>query len=183
MYDLHLVQDMSTSATVNVVAPHVDPVELGKTTGHVPAQSLMNLGIKYALLNHSEHRVAWDVIVATLASAKAVGLNVIVCCENLEEAKALLPLEPYAISFEDKELIGSGNSITTGRAEDVKAFLELVKGKVKAIVGAGITNGPDIKAGREMQAEGYLLASAFAKATDKKTLAIELASAALGLTE
>jgi len=49
-----------------------------------------------------------------------------------------------------------------------------------AIIGAGVSSGDDIKVGLEFGAEGFILASAFVKATDKKAKAIELASPFLG---
>ena len=176
IYDLHLALDTSTPAPVTIAAPHVDPIGPGSTTGMVPALNIVSLGIKYAVLNHSEHRVGWVNIENTIKSAHAAGLKMIVCCENLEEAKALLPLKPFAIAYEDKELIGSGKSIVTGKPDDVKAFIALSKGKTKVIIGAGISTGEDVKAGIAMGAEGFILASAFVKATDRKAKAIELAS-------
>jgi triosephosphate isomerase len=109
-----------------------------------------------------------------IIEAQAKGLKLIVCCENLEEAEKLLALKPYGIAFEDKDLIGSGQSITTAKAEDVKKFISMVKGKSKAIIGAGISTGEDVRSGIEFGADGFILASAFVKATDRKAKAIEL---------
>ncbi len=179
MYDLH--QALATSSQIKVMAPHVDAKNVGSTTGWAPAESIRTIGIEYSLLNHSEHRFAdWTELESTIKFAQEKGLKLVVCCENLAEAEKLLALQPYAIAFEDKDLIGTGNSITTGRPDDVKAFIAMVKGKSKAIIGAGVSSGDDIKVGLEFGAEGFILASAFVKATDKKAKAIELASPFLG---
>lgn len=153
--------------TLNITAPHVDPLPMGKATGWAPAQSLLDQGIKYAIYNHSEHRMWDEGILDDIRQIQATGMQLIVCCENLAEAEQLLEVKPMAIAFEDKELIGSGQSITTARAEDVKKFIELVKGTSKAIIGAGISSGDDVKAGLAMGGDGFILASAFVNADDK----------------
>ncbi len=173
IYDLHMA--VSLAGGVKVAAPHVDLKQTGSTTGWVPADSLLAMGVDMSVLNHSEHRFAdWAVLEQLIIEAQAKGLKLIVCCENLEEAEKLLALKPYGIAFEDKDLIGSGQSITTAKAEDVKKFISMVKGKSKAIIGAGISTGEDVRSGIEFGADGFILASAFVKATDRKAKAIEL---------
>ncbi len=174
VYDLHMAANVSSSANVTLAAPHVDAANPGSSTGMVPAANLEQFGIKYSILNHSEHRLTWENLVATMQTAQAAGLKLIVCCESVAEAQALLPYQPFAIAYEDKDLIGSGQSIITGRPEEIKKFIELTKGKTKVIIGAGISSGEDVKAGIAMGAEGFILASAFVKATDRSAKALEL---------
>lgn len=175
-YDLHFAQDEVSQLTL--AAQHVDAKGLGSTTGWLPAAAISALGVKHAVLNHSEHRFSdWALLEQTIVEAQQAGLKLTVCCENLDEAQKLLALKPFAIAFEDKDLIGSGQSITTGRPEDVKAFIALTVGtETKAIIGAGISNADDVKAGLEFGAAGFILASAFVKAADRQAKAIELAT-------
>lgn len=177
-YDLHFA--LSQAKSLKVFAQHVDAKTVGSTTGWSPAESIKALGVEYSVLNHSEHRFSdWAQLEATIIQAQAAGLKLVVCCENLEEAEKLLALNPFAIAYEDKDLIGSGQSITTGRPEEVKKFIALVKGKSKAIIGAGISTAEDIQKGREFGAEGFILASAFVKAPDREAKALELGQAFL----
>lgn len=174
IYDLHLA--VEKAGNLQIFSPHVDAKAQGSTTGWVPAQALLSLNINYSVLNHSEHRFGtWEELEYTIKQVQEEGLKVVVCCENLEEAQKLLALNPFAIAYEDKDLIGSGQSITTGRPEEVKKFIELAKGKTKVIIGAGISTGEDVKQGLEFGAEGFILASAFVKAENKKDKILELA--------
>ncbi len=175
IYDLHFAVENVNG--LQVFSPHVDDKTTGSTTGWTPAETLQSINIHYSVLNHSEHRYSnWEELEATILHVQEVGLKTIVCCENLEEAEKLLRLKPYAIAYEDKDLIGSGQSITTGRPEEVKKFIELTKNKTKVIIGAGISSGEDVSQGLEFGAEGFILASAFVKAVNKKEKVLELAA-------
>jgi len=152
---------------VTMAAQHSDSLPLGAGTGMVPAEEIFDLGVRYTVLNHSEHRVYNEKINDNIFYMQSIGLKVIVCCESIQEAEELLTAKPYAIAYETKELIGSGKSVATENPEIVTDFVKLVKGKSKAFIGAGISTGEDIKKGLELGAEGFILASAFVKATDQ----------------
>lgn len=174
VYDLH--HALENSNGIKVFAQHVDMKIVGSTTGWMPAESLLKLGVEVSVLNHSEHRFTdWVELEETIREVQSQGLKLVVCCENLEEAEKLLELNPYAIAYEDKDLIGSGQSITTGRPEEVKNFISLTKGKTKVVIGAGISTGEDVSQGLQFGAEGFILASAFVKAEDKTAKLLELA--------
>ncbi len=174
IYDLHFTLESSNG--FNVFAPHVDHRHSGSTTGWSPAENLLNLGVEGSILNHSEHRFSdLDELLNVVSEVQSKDMKLVICCESLEEAEKLLKLNPYAIAFEDKELIGTGNSITTGRPEDVKSFISLVKGKTKAIIGAGISTADDVREGLSFGADGFILASAFVKSEDKTQKLLELA--------
>jgi triosephosphate isomerase (TIM) len=166
VYDLHYAYN--SAKYVKIAAQHIDNKSIGSTTGWCPAQSIADIGIEYSVLNHSEHRYTdWSELKTVIKLAHAYNLKLIVCCENLDEAAKLLKLKPYAIAYEDKDLIGSGQSITTSRPDEVKKFIELVKPFSKAIIGAGISTEQDIIVGLQFGAQGFILASAFVKAEDK----------------
>jgi triosephosphate isomerase (TIM) len=156
---------------INLVAQHVDAVESGKSTGMVTPAGLMDLGVGISMLNHSEHRIDPLKLSEEVSFLVAKGMKVIVCCENMQEAEILVDLKPFAIAYEPKELIGSGISVSTQEPEVVEQFVKLIKergqGNIKAIIGAGISTGEDVRKGLELGAEGFLLASAFVSAEDK----------------
>lgn len=162
---------------VNLIAQHVDTQAAGSSTGRIPVQTLLSAGVKYSLLNHSEHRVWNPEINNQIIQIQNLGIKLVVCCEDISEAEALLPAQPFAIALEPKELIGTGKSVSTYKAQEVVDFLALVKKSTsKAFIGAGISNAADIQAGKDLGADGYLLASALVKAQDKKTFLSELIS-------
>jgi triosephosphate isomerase len=161
------------------MAQHVDTKAPGKTTGWITPENLLAHGIRDAVLNHSERRVYGDDIVEMIKDLQSRGLNLIVCCESIEEAQKILEARPMGIAYETKELIGSGVSVTT-KPEIIKEFVNLVKGKTMAFAGAGVTTGEDVKNAIELGCEGVILASAFAKAENHYNLAIELAEPFLG---
>lgn len=174
---LDLVSMRKRYKNINIMSQHVDNKSAGSTTGWVTAENLVAQEIEFSVLNHAERRVWSDTIVEDIKTIQSKGIKVVVCCESLEEAKTLLEAQPYGIAYENKDLIGSGKSITQERPEAVQEFINLVKGKTKAIIGAGVSTGEDIKAGMGMGADGFILASAFVKASDPEAKAIELAEA------
>lgn len=175
VYDLSYATKLLDPAAI--AAPHVDAAPMGSTTGWTPAEALLNMGIQYAVLNHSEHRMWGMELITYITAVQDMGLKLIICCGNLEEAELLMEARPYAIAYEDKELIGSGKSITQAQPETVQKFIDLVDGVTMPMIGAGVTTGEDIKAGREMGARGFILASAFVKAQDPLAKIQELAGA------
>ena len=117
-----------------------------------------------SLLNHSDHRVKEVEIKKTIGLMKEKGLRVILCVKNVAEAREFKKFEPWAIAFEDEELIGTKNSIVSYRQEEVKEFVKVLDGsRVNAFCGAGINSVEDVKAAREFGCKGVLIASAVAK--------------------
>lgn len=172
MVDLSMIKMLYPH--LNIIGQHVDNKKAGSTTGWTPAETLVRNGIEYSMLNHAEHRVWSDNIVQDINDIQSSGLKLIIPCESLDEAKILLEAKPYAIALEDKNLIGTGQSITSMKPDSVKEFIEYCKGKTKLIIGAGVSTGEDVRSGLELGAEGFVLASAFVKAADPEAKAREL---------
>jgi triosephosphate isomerase len=174
LYDLHFA--LANYPELNIISQHVTANPVGSTTGRIPAESLLALGLTHSVINHSEHRFDFSRLLTEVEKINAVGMKLVVCCESLEEAEQLMAKSPMAIAFEDKDLIGTGNSITTGRPDDVKAFVQMMGDKVLPIIGAGVSTAEDVAAGLEMGAKGFILASAFVKAADRQQKVLELAA-------
>lgn len=165
--NIQLESVSSKYPTINIIAQSVDPIELGKTTGWVPAELLKLINVKYTLFNHSEHRIYDENINKKINFIKQFGINVIVCCENIEEAKRIMESKPYAIAYEPPELIGSDISVSTQKPEIVEEFVNLLKGTCLPFIGAGITCAEDIRIGSKLGAKGYIIAKAFLDAPNK----------------
>lgn len=173
--NIYLSEAKNKYPTVKVAAQTVSSKSAGSTTGWIPADNLVSLGLDLAIYNHSENRQNMETIVEDIKAIQSKGIRLVVCCENVTEANKILEANPFAIAYEPKDLIGSGISVTT-RPEAVTEFIQAVKGKTMAIIGAGVSTGEDVANSLKLGAEGVLLASAYVKAEDKSAKLNELAA-------
>ena len=158
------VDEIAALTKLKVYAQHVDNQEGERATGFVLASGLKKLGVIGSLLNHSEHRISEKEIRETIEKCNKVGLKIILCAESVAEARKFISFKPEAIAFEDRELIGSGKSITDFKSDDVKKFVAIMnRSGVKALCGAGISSAEDIRVAFELGCDGVLIASAIVK--------------------
>jgi triosephosphate isomerase (TIM) len=166
-----------------VFAQNADPVGYGSRTGWTPVEAIAASGARGTLVNHAEHKVPLETVAKVVEQAKPLGLKVLACAADLNEARNLAALAPWAVAVEPPKLIGSGISVSTAQPEIVREAVEVIKKtnkKVLALVGAGVSTPDDVRKSFELGAEGVLLASAFIKAPDPKAFAEEFVSAAEG---
>ena len=157
-------------------------MQKSNTTGWIGIEQLKSNDVKFSIYNHSEHRSWNDNIVEDIKTIQSNGVDLIVCCENLDEAKTLLQANPFGIAYEPKDLIGSDVSVTS-RPEIVSEFLNLTKSDTTAFIGAGIQGRTDIEKGLELGAEGFIIASSFVKSENPKEFITELVSPFLQLSQ
>ena len=154
---------ISSQTGAKVYAQHIDPVGFGSHTGAVTADAVLSAGAEGTLLNHSEKRLSFDVLKSSVMHARNAGLSVIVCAENLSEAKKFDSLQADFIALELPELIGGDVSIVDSDPELIKNAVSSLDTPV--LVGAGVHSGEDVRAAMSFGAAGVLLASAVAKKT------------------
>ena len=170
--DIEMIVDKTK---LSVFAQHADSQEGNRATGYNILKSLKEAGAKGTLINHSEHRISFDMIKKTLREAKKFKLKIIVCESNFNEVKKIARLKPYAIAFEDPRLVGSGKSITKYRTRDVEKFADLLKGKdIIALCGAGINSADDVREAYKLGCNGVLIASAIANSKKPEILLREI---------
>jgi triosephosphate isomerase len=138
----------------------------GAYTGKIPLEFLKEEKIDGILINHSENRIKKVEIKKFIEYCKELNLEVMVCSKSLKEARIIDEFEPNYIAYEDPKLIGTGIPISKYKAKSVKKFAESVKSI--PICGAGISSKDDVIAAKELGAKGVLIASAFAKSSNKK---------------
>ncbi|MFH1751269.1 MAG: triose-phosphate isomerase [Candidatus Micrarchaeota archaeon] len=157
----------------SVFSQHFDSNPQGAFTGSNPAESLLASGCNGSLLNHSEKKINIAELMNLIPHAKKIGLDLIVCADDVHEAVAIAKLHPPCIAVEPPELIGSGISVSTAKPEivsdSVREIMKIDK-SIKVLVGAGVSNAADVKKSIELGAEGVLLASAFVKSKDPEKL-------------
>lgn len=169
--DLRMI---SSAVGIKVFAQSVSHHGFGSNTGRIIMESLIGAGAKGAMINHSECRVGLDEIKLVVEKAKRLNFPVLVCVENLEEAKQVAELKPDYIAFEDKELIGSGKSITASMPDAIKQFVSIVKDDSIPLCGAGVSTNEDFRTAVRLGARGVLLASAIMKAENPEKALMEL---------
>lgn len=150
-----------------LISQSVDTVDYGSSTGHIPLMRLIDMGLKYSLINHSENRVDHMVIKDITLAANERGFRLVVCVQSIEELKELLSLgvKPYAYAFEPPELIGSGRSVSKYAGDALKKAVEICReAGVRCLCGAGITDAEDVELSMEYGVDGILVASGIIKA-------------------
>ena len=157
-------------------AQHIDAIEPGRNTGFVSLEDIVAAGAKGTLLNHSEHKLNWEILKNTLVKLDQK-LDVCVCAADLEECKRVASLIPKYVAYEPTEFIGNKDlSVASERGDVIKQVVDVLAG-MPIIIGAGVHSAADVKAGLDFGAKGVLVATDVVLAEDPEKELRELASA------
>ena len=173
------IKTCSEGVSIPVWAEHIDPIKPGSHTGWTLPEAVKSAGAVGTLINHSEHRLKLADIDVCIKRARDLGLDHIICSNNVETSKALAVFSPNFVAVEPPELIGGDISVTTADPEIVSDSVSAVKvidRDVKVLCGAGVKNGKDVAKAIELGADGVLLASGIVKAKDKEAVIRDLAN-------
>lgn len=176
------LRTLATNIRIPVFAQHVDPIDLGAYTGHIPPEAIKEAGAKGFIANHSEKRLRADEIAKLVRKAVELGLNTLVCADVPEVAAALSLLNPDMIAIEPPELIGTGIAVSKSKPEVILNTVSKVREvnkKVVILTGAGISSADDAAKAVELGTSGILVASAIMKAKEPKKILLEMAEAML----
>ena|SRR3989344_1932540 len=166
--DISLVKSLTK---LRPYSQHVDFHDKGKNTGFIIPEAIKASGARGSLLNHSEHKIAFNDIKKTANRCKKIGLDLIICTDSLSEAKKIKSLKPYAIAYENSKLIGTGKSVTRHYPEDIKEFVDILKGtKTIPFCGAGISSIEDIIESKNLGCDGVLISSEITKSKNPAKL-------------
>ncbi|HEV8594585.1 MAG TPA: triose-phosphate isomerase [Thermoplasmata archaeon] len=153
---------VAKSVRIPVFAQHLDPVEAGKSTGWIPPEAALAAGAVGTLVNHSERKVAWEEMRDLVKRCNGVGLEVVVCADDVAEAETAAKLGPDFIAIEPPELIGGDVSVTAAKPEIITKAVSRIHGAnphVQVLCGAGVKTGKDVAKALELGTVGVLLAS------------------------
>ena len=154
----------------DIFSQHADPFGFGSHTGHIPIPALKRLGVKGAMINHSEDRLGFDMLKNTIEMMNENRLESIVCGENADEIKRFAEFKPTYLAVEPPELIGTGISISSAKPELITESLNSLEGTgIPLLCGAGVSKPDDVKKAIELGASGVMFASAFVKSKDPKS--------------
>lgn len=160
-----------------VFAQACDAAKQGQSTGAVTPEAVAAAGASGTLVNHSEKKVSFAEVKQVVQRAAKIGLRVCACAASVEEGTAIAGFSPWAVAVEPPELIGSGISVSSAQPDLVKNSVKKIRaanGGGLALVGAGVSTAADVAKSVELGADGVLLASAFVKARDPRSLLREM---------
>jgi triosephosphate isomerase len=176
------IRTLASNVSIPVYAQHVDPVDLGAYTGHIPPEAVKEAGAKGFIINHSERRIRVDEIARLVIKARNLGLNTLVCADTPEVAAALAVLNPDMIAIEPPELIGTGIAVSKAKPEIILSTVSRIRSvnnDVIILTGAGISTPEDVVKALELGTSGVLVSSAIMKAKDPKKVISEMAEAVI----
>ena len=174
------VYRVAQQTSIPVFSQHMDAISYGSNTGWTLPHAIKEAGGAGTLLNHSEHRMKLEDIAQARASAKSLGMKVIICASDVPITRAVASLNPEYVAIEPPELIGGDISVTSAQPDIVRDAVDAVRGvnpDVAVLCGAGIKNGKDVAKAAELGAQGILVASGVVKARDQASILAEMAKA------
>jgi triosephosphate isomerase len=152
-----------------LIAQSVDVVDYGSSTGHVPLKRLIDMGVRYSLLNHSEYKLPHDRVAEIVRAAEEYDFDIVVCIDSIEELRSLVDLGvcPSAYAIEPPELIGSGRSVSKYKPQVIVDAVSIgEENGIPVLCGAGISDGDDVRVALELGSRGVLVASAIVRSGD-----------------
>ena len=164
------VYRVSSETDAVVWAQHADAVGFGSHTGAVLPEALKQAGAEGTLLNHAEKQLPLEVIEASIARCKEVGLKTMVCADSLAVAQAVDAFAPDFIALELPDLIGGDLSIVSADPALITQAVNALQTPV--LVGAGVQSGEDLSCALSLGAQGVLLASGVVSKPDNQLAAL-----------
>jgi triosephosphate isomerase (TIM) len=156
------IHEIVRKTKLKVYSQHADYEEKGKATGFVLPEAIKKDGVVGTFLNHSEHKLKFDVLKKTMKRCRENKLKTMVFASSIKEAMKIEKLKPDYLIYEPPELVGGKISVSRSKPEVIRKISK--KLKMKFLVGAGIHSGEDVKTALNLGASGIAVSSAIANA-------------------
>jgi len=156
------IYEITKATKLRVYSQHVDYQKPGRFTGFILPEAIKKDKAVGSFLNHSEHKLSFDVLKKTIKRCKQVRLKTMVFASSVSEAIKIQRLKPTYLVIEPPELVGGKISVSQAKPELIKSIAK--KLKCKFLVGAGIHTREDIKIAMKFGASGIAVSSAVCKA-------------------
>lgn len=141
----HKIKESKTP--VKLAVQDISAYPAGSYTGAVSVQNLNDLGVKYAIVGHSERRRYFEetseLVAKKVEQALDNGITPLLCIDEpyLEEQVALISddlLSKCVVCYEPLEAIGSGKNASVGQVEKVKDKVKQLCGDVLFVYGGSV---------------------------------------------
>jgi len=156
------INEITKLTKLKVFAQHVDYFPSGRNTGYIIPEAVKKDKAVGTFLNHSEHKLSYEVLKKTLKRCKKIGLKTLVFASSLKEAERMQKLKPNYLAIEPPELVGGKISVSKSKPELIKKIKNKIK--MKFLVGAGIHAKEDVEIAMRLGASGIAVSSAIANA-------------------
>lgn len=156
------IYEITKATKLRVYSQHVDYFKPGRHTGFIIPEAVKKDKAKGTFLNHSEHKLSFNVLKKTINRSKEAKLKTMVFVSNPKQAKKIEKLKPDYLIFEPPELVAGKRSISKAKPELIRKISKNLKKKF--LVGAGIHSRKDVKKALELGAIGIAVSSAITKA-------------------
>lgn len=166
------VKEVADKTKLRVYAQHVDYFDKGRNTGFILPESVKIDGATGTFLNHSEHKLKFDILKKTIHKCKKLKLKTAVFASDLHEARKIERLHPDLLIVEPPKLVGGKISVSTAKPELIREISK--KFKMKFLVGAGIHNREDVRVAMKLGASGIAVSSSVMTAKNPEKVLREL---------
>ena len=166
------IKEVADKTKLKVYSQHVDYFPKGRNTGFILPEAVKADGAEGTFLNHSEHRLKFDVLKKTIKRCKQIGLKTAVFAQDLNEAKKIEKLHPNFLIVEPPELVGGKISVSTAKPELIKKISKSLR--MKFLVGAGIHNRKDVQVALKLRASGIAVSSSVMTSKNPEKILKEL---------
>jgi triosephosphate isomerase len=166
------IYEITKATKLRVYAQHIDYQKKGRATGFILPEAVKKDKAVGSFLNHSEHKLKFDVLKKTIKRCKENKLKTIIFASSLKQAIKIKRLKPDYLIYEPPELVGGKVSVSKAKPELIKEIAK--KLKMKFLVGAGIHNKEDVKIAMKSGASGFAVSSAICRAKNPKKKLKEL---------
>lgn len=156
------VYEIKKKTKLKVYAQHVDYFEPGRNTGYILPEAVKKDGAIGTFLNHSEHKLKFNILRKTVKRCREVGLKVLIFAGSVKEAKKVQRLKPDFLVIEPPELVGGKKSVSKEKPELISSIKKKIK--MDFLVGAGINSKEDIDIAMKLGARGVAFASVITQA-------------------
>jgi triosephosphate isomerase len=157
-----------------VFAQHMDPERPGRSVGTVAPEALRDVGTDGVMLNHFERHLTAEVLEASIARAREVGLLTLVCADTVADSTRIALHHPDIILAEPPELIGTRSVGPRPWIPRFNRAVATVDPRIRVMHAGGIGSPDDVRAVIRQGASGTGVTTAIVDSEAPGVLAREM---------
>ena len=158
------IYEIAKATRLRIYSQHVDYQKKGKATGYILPEAIKKDKAVGSFLNHSEHKLSFNVLKKTMKRCKETKLKTVVFASTIKEAVIIEKLKPDYLVYEPPELVGGKISVSKAKPDVISKISK--KLKMKFLVGAGVHTREDVVVAMKLGASGFAVSSAVVNALD-----------------